>query len=390
MKKIIYFLALFLSISAANFSLAQVAQNSWSFGFGFTYPRFMSTDVRPQEENYGGFISLQRNFSEFVGLRLLANYSHMKGRIGGYDPVLDRYYYTNGTKVPSLTEFMHSNVLSGSLDLLYYFVPCLSVSPYMGLGLGIASLNPSWPSNVFNPNVKSVVSAQLNLIFGSEWRLSNNWNLKTEFGYHSTAGQLDGVVNNTRHGIFGSDADGYITFNAGLVYYFSKGAPSKYCELYSGIKVKMSAVTSSPTVEEIDSVIQQHVPKIEEKKVVVEKTITSLGQTNWILFGVNFDSQKSELSPEASVVLENDIQTLKENPDVKVEIEGYTDNVESPSESQKLSLDRAESVKSYLVHEGIEGSRITTIGMGDKNPKADNGTEDGRALNRRVEFKIIK
>ncbi len=388
MKKLFSLFTFLFIFSAFEISLAQVAQNSWSFGFGFTYPRFMSTDVRPQEENYGGFISLQRNFSEFVGLRLLANYSHMKGRIGGYDPVLDRYYYTNGTKVPSLTEFMHSNVLSGSLDLLYYFVPCLSVSPYMGLGLGIASLNPSWPSNVFNPNVKSVVSAQLNLIFGSEWRLSNNWNLKTEFGYHSTAGQLDGVVNNTRHGIFGSDADGYITFNAGLVYYFSKGAPSKYCELYSGITIEVPSQTCV-SLDQIDSLLTKHIPKTIETQVVVEKPVYKI-EKNWVLYGINFEFNKSSLLPESYPILDHAVEVLKDNPDVKVEIEGYCDYIGSQEYNLKLSKRRADAVRDYFIQKGIASSRLTTEGYGKSNPIGDNHTVIGRAMNRRIELKVIK
>ena len=387
MKKILLVLSVFIFSVAAEVSYAQAVKNSWSFGFGFTYPRFLSTDVRPQEENYGGFLSIQRNFTENVGLRLLANYSHMKGRIGGFDPALDRYYYTNGAKVPSLTEFMHSDVISGNFDLLYYFVPCSPVLPYAGIGLGVASLSPTWPSNVVNAQAKSKVTAEFNLILGSEWRLSDAWNLKTEFGLHSTAGQLDGVINNNRQGIFGSDADAYMTFNVGLQYYFKKGEPSKYCDLYNGIKVDVPQ-QNYPTLDQIEDLIKKYIPKEVEKQVVVEKQVP--GKCNWVLYGVNFEFNKSTLLLESYPILQHAVEILKNNPDLKVEIQGYTDNIGSKEYNQKLSERRAKTVKDYLIKKGIESGRLTSVGFGEANPVGDNSTAVGRAENRRIEFKTQK
>ena len=74
----------------------------------------------------------------------------------------------------------------------------------------------------------------------------------------------------------------------------------------------------------------------------------------------------------------------------KLEIKGHTDNVGSESYNQKLSEERANSVKTYLISKGIEGSKITSSGFGLSKPIASNDTADGRAKNRRVEFIIIK
>lgn len=218
MKKLIYIIAFILTASAVDFSLAQTDQNSWSFGFGFSYPRFLSTGVPSQKSNYGGFLSFQRNFNESFSLRLLTNYNHIYGRIG-YDPTINKYYYTDGTKVTS-PAYMHSNVFSINLDILYYLGHYFAFSPYLVGGIAITSLNPQWPSNIVNPNVKTVGAAQVNLALGNEWNISSGWNLKTEFGYHSTDGHLDGVITNQHHGMFGFYADGYVSFNAGVVYSF--------------------------------------------------------------------------------------------------------------------------------------------------------------------------
>ena len=75
-------------------------------------------------------------------------------------------------------------------------------------------------------------------------------------------------------------------------------------------------------------------------------------------------------------------------PDIKVAIEGYTDNTGKPETNQKLSENRANTVKAYLVGKGISADRLTTAGFGSEQPVEDNSTAAGRAKNRRVEFKL--
>jgi OOP family OmpA-OmpF porin len=382
MKKLLAISYVIFLFASTNVSFGQAYQNSWDFGFGFTYPRFMSTDVRPQEANYGGFISLQRNFTESVGFRLLVGYDHMKGRIPG-----NEFFYTNGTVVPSMTEFMSTDVLIGDLDLLYYLIPCSPVNPYLGVGVGLASYEPKWPSSVVNPKgAKGLAAAQFNLIFGSEWYISDQWNLITEFGFHVTDGGLDGIPD-SREGIFGSHADGYMTLNAGVAYYFDRGGKSKLCDLYNGISIDVP-YDNYPTLGQIDTLLSQRIPKEVEKQVVA--VTPCVGSGNWKLYGINFEFNKSRLLPESYPILEHAVQTLKENPDMKVEIQGYCDYIGSVEYNIKLSERRANTVRDYLVKNGIDGGRLTTHGFGKSNPVGDNHTVIGRAQNRRIEFKILK
>ena len=76
--------------------------------------------------------------------------------------------------------------------------------------------------------------------------------------------------------------------------------------------------------------------------------------------------------------------------DRKFEIAGHTDNAGSDRINIKLSLDRANSVREYLVNRGIESSRLVGKGYGSSRPKADNKTAEGRSVNRRIEFFRIK
>ncbi len=80
---------------------------------------------------------------------------------------------------------------------------------------------------------------------------------------------------------------------------------------------------------------------------------------------------------------------LKENPSLKILIEGHTDNIGKKEVNQKLSEQRAESVKATLVQKGIEEEGIKTTGFGQDKPLSDNSKEEGRAKNRRVEIKKI-
>lgn len=101
-----------------------------------------------------------------------------------------------------------------------------------------------------------------------------------------------------------------------------------------------------------------------------------------------FDSGKSVVKPAGKVKLDELVTKLKDVNLDKVFIVGHTDSVGSDALNQKLSLRRADSVKTYLVSKNIDKSRIYTEGKGKKQPVADNKTSAGRAKNRRVEIEV--
>ncbi len=109
-----------------------------------------------------------------------------------------------------------------------------------------------------------------------------------------------------------------------------------------------------------------------------------------ILEGVNFETGKTTLLPSAQTILDQVAASLEAYPSAQVAIHGHTDNVGGARYNMKLSMGRAESVKSYLVSKGISASRIVTKGFGFTKPIADNGTPEGRAKNRRIEFVRLK
>lgn len=109
--------------------------------------------------------------------------------------------------------------------------------------------------------------------------------------------------------------------------------------------------------------------------------------TNEILF----DTNKATIKPSSATVLEELGLALKDNPKVKVTITGHTDSDGKEADNQKLSEQRAESVKQYLNKNfGIATNRMSTAGKGESEPVTDNNKEEGKKQNRRVEFKIDK
>jgi OmpA-OmpF porin, OOP family len=104
------------------------------------------------------------------------------------------------------------------------------------------------------------------------------------------------------------------------------------------------------------------------------------------LYGIYFETAKATILPDSESVLGEVTKMLQQNPDIKVSIEGHTDNVGSATSNQTLSEKRAQAVVAWLTSHGIEASRLSAKGWGSSKPVEDNTTEDGRAKNRRVEL----
>lgn len=117
---------------------------------------------------------------------------------------------------------------------------------------------------------------------------------------------------------------------------------------------------------------------------VLYDALTARGR--WATQGILFETGQAELKPESTPVLKEIASTLKQHADLRILIEGHTDNVGPPATNLALSDARAAAVKTALVSSyGIDANRIATQGLGDTKPAAPNTTATGRAQNRRVE-----
>jgi outer membrane protein OmpA-like peptidoglycan-associated protein len=106
----------------------------------------------------------------------------------------------------------------------------------------------------------------------------------------------------------------------------------------------------------------------------------------FITHGIRFDVSSATIKPESMGVIGDVAKYMKDHPDLKLEVDGYTDSDGNDASNMQLSQARAESVKKTLIQSGIDGSRLTAKGFGETKPLGSNDTPEGKAMNRRVEF----
>lgn len=104
------------------------------------------------------------------------------------------------------------------------------------------------------------------------------------------------------------------------------------------------------------------------------------------VYGIHFDTGKATIQADSESILSEIVKMLQQNPDIKLSVEGHTDNVGMVASNQALSEKRAQAVVAWLSSHGINASRLKAKGWGQTKPVADNSTDDGKAKNRRVEL----
>ena len=129
---------------------------------------------------------------------------------------------------------------------------------------------------------------------------------------------------------------------------------------------------------------------VEKKAMTQEVTahdmLDALNRDGFIALYINFDTGKADIRPDSQPTVDQIAALLKQNPTLKVSIEGHTDNTGTPAGNKALSEQRASAVMTAIAKQGVVASRMSAVGWGQEKPVADNRTEAGRAKNRRVEL----
>jgi len=131
-------------------------------------------------------------------------------------------------------------------------------------------------------------------------------------------------------------------------------------------------------------------PQKMEQSVTAGALVKEITAKGYATLYINFDTNKSDLKNDGIEAVKQIVQLMKDDANLKLSIEGHTDNIGAAAANKALSRDRAASVMRAVIAQGIDGKRLGARGLGAEVPVADNRTEEGRAKNRRVELVKIK
>ena len=135
---------------------------------------------------------------------------------------------------------------------------------------------------------------------------------------------------------------------------------------------------------------RMRVEVLEEKAMTQEISANLMWDTlqkdGFIALQINFDTNKAVIKPESMPLVKQIVDLMKNQPTLKISIEGHTDNQGTAAANKTLSMERAKAVVAAVTAEGIKAARMEAVGWGQEKPIADNRSEDGRARNRRVEL----
>ncbi len=175
-----------------------------------------------------------------------------------------------------------------------------------------------------------------------------------------------------------------------------EGAPQNAeCAENNGLQMMVGKISKNgnemwvevvPTGDGNDYYLTIVIKELMKQDVKASDMFDALNRDGHIALYINFDTGKSTIKPESKAIIEQIVAMLKANPDLKLSVEGHTDNVGSPTSNKTLSEERAKSVVAAVVDEGIGIERLSPTGFGQDKPIGDNNTDEGKAKNRRVEL----
>jgi OmpA-OmpF porin, OOP family len=141
------------------------------------------------------------------------------------------------------------------------------------------------------------------------------------------------------------------------------------------------------TVNEVEH-FTLYVLEMEPMKQEIEanEMFETINKDGFVALYINYETGKSDIKPESQSIVDQIVEMLRQNKELKISIEGHTNNVGDNNSNQTLSENRAKAVMNALIARGIEKSRLSYKGCGSSKPIADNATEEGKAKNRRVDI----
>ena len=348
-----------------------VYKSGFYLGASGVYPHYMTITEKSiaTHKNFGMSFHLGYNITEHFGFRVSPHYL-----------LLNSFYYGSRKE----EQDNHVNMGTINIDAVYSILPCERISPYIIVGYGFTyfkSSNPYLGPDGSRVEIKnSFTGNQFEFGIGAEFKFWDDISVKGESNYiTATNNKIDGNEHvNEVKGILQSNGDSYMNLSLGLSWYFWRGEESKICEPFSIREI----ITEVPVEVEKIIIDTVYIDNIIEKAVIEKQP--------FVLEKIKFKFDQDILTNEATLILQNVAQVMNKYPDAKFEVIGHTDSWGSDEYNLDLSQRRAASVKQYLIAHGVDSTRLFTSGCGERQPVADNSTDEGRAINRRIEFSLYE
>jgi outer membrane protein OmpA-like peptidoglycan-associated protein len=393
-KRTLFVFAIVLASAVfLNRGSAQGTEGRWAIGLHGGANLWMN-DYSQHKVGPGGELMLRYGITPIVSAGFTAGYEELKSQQDVL-PLAGRQGYLKLHAIPA------------AAMLWFHFAPEAAVNPYIYTGLGAMiykRLNGA-STYIFDSKFKSSVLVPVGV--GLEFFTSQSTSFVLDLGYRITDDWVDAYKL--------GKLDGYGTAKAGFNFYL--GADNHAAEEQARLdaearRVRELAEADARRVKELaaaeaeakrlkdlaaaeaDARRLKDLADAEARRLADQKgrdtiIILEKGKTV-VLKGVNFEFNKATLTAESEIILQRALRALNGSPELRVLITGHTDNVGSAAYNKKLSFRRAESVKSWLVKNGVALKRLSVAGKGFDEPIDDNTTDAGRANNRRIEFHVLE
>ena len=371
-----------------NQGRAQDTKDRWVLGFHGGGNLWMD-DYNKRLVGPGGDLMVRYGFSQAFSAGIVAGYEELKS---DQAPSLDGVTYLKLQAIPtSLIGWIH-------------FAPDKPFNPFLYFGFGGVTYKRTSVGGIGGTNGKFKTSMQVPVGVGLEAFPSHDISIALDVGYR--------VMNNYTDGRNTGKADRFATAKVGINFYFGTSAAEKQrlaiAELQhvkdsTNAEARRTKALLDAEAQRVKALADAELQRVKdstdaEARKAAELSARRLADTVMVLEkgktitlqGVNFESGKASLTWESETNLSQAFRALNANPDLNVLIVGHTDNIGSATANKSLSLRRAEAVKTWLVRSGISARRLTVAGKGSDEPIDDNSTPEGRAHNRRIEFRVLK
>ena len=309
------------------------------------------------------------------------------------------------------TELYATGVYSaatGMADVRLLFTPFSlpNLNPYLYAGFGV-SKNLDKSGSDYLGMIPMGVGMQTGISRGVILSINGGYNLSLSDnmdGQTRSSTSLNAVTNSKNDGFYGFSAGlaftiGKSSFNASRDKEFSE-AEAQRVKLQAEAeaqRVKLQADAEARRVKQLAAVEAQQVKDLAELEARMlaenkgrDTVFVFVKGTTVVLRGVNFEFDKATLMMDSEKILWRAYNAMVVNGAVEVVITGHTDNIGTKEYNQVLSLERAQTVRNWLVAKGITSNRMRTVGRGENEIVASNETDEGRAQNRRIEFFVEK